>query len=120
MKIYSYEDAIDEIAERKLDAEKELDAEDYCLNMKIGDDEYYYVVFLEDGGSNIKIFRDVFYGIDHPDTDIRQTGLEYAFEKAVDNRIESLKEASRWSNFEDTFTDSDYFMQTVGFTGYAY
>ena len=118
MRTFDYKEAIDEAAECK------IDGEDCHLEMRI-DNNYYYVFSDYDG--KLEIYKSTFdlllaterviYGGEKADP--RCPELEKQFEKDVEQRVKDLKEASRWRNYEDTFTTNDWHMQTVGFTHYA-
>ena len=110
----SYSEAVEAVAEHVYESKpKDLD-----LEFELGENNYDVWVY---GGeihvckSTIDALTDGTYG----DGSSSCPELKILFEKDVDRRVKELEEVSRWGNYEDTFTDNDWYMQTVGYTHYA-
>ena len=115
MKTIDYKEAVTTVADHLYeDVSHGLD-----LEMQLGESNYDVWVYDKEihvCKSTIDALTDGTYGYGSSSC----PELKILFERDVNERIKDLKEASWWRNFEDTFTDYDWYSQTLIHPNYAY
>lgn len=109
MKVYNYKEAVAEMADLILEGQTSAELEMVCCDGRT------YHVDLCDG--ELVIYDDI---VENDWNSNSYPQFAYAFKAAVDARVEERSQPYYNDTFDSSYSSGDWYMQTVGYTCYAY